>query len=641
MADKNKDTITIPPSFQPSFFENFGIKIFHFVNKFVPWHKLPGFLGAINLGVLRVELRGQNLHDGYSTAAAQGTVTSDALDDRKYLYARHSDGKFNSLQLPRMGCAGIRFGRNFPRQYTQKPTEEELWTPNPRMISEKFMKRKDDGFIPATTLNLLAAAWIQFQTHDWFNHERAETNFEIPLPPGDTWPHGDGKMLLSHSKPDMTLDASDVSCPGYKNTNTSWWDGSQIYGSSEVITDGLRAKHPDGKLELTPDENGKLVFLPRDLEGNVKSGFTDNWWIGMELLHTLFALEHNAICDMFRNAYPNWTGDQIFDKARLVNCALMAKIHTVEWTPAILAHPALQIAMSANWWGLVGEKLTKLLGRISKDSEVISGIPGSGVDHAGVPFSLTEEFVSVYRMHSLIPDTIAFFDVAEGGKHVSTFTVEDTLLSKSRDPLLKSGGAVSFTDAFYSFGINYPGAITNFNYPNFLRNLPTPEGQVKDMGTVDILRDRERGVPRYCQFRRLLRLPVPKTFEELTGGNKELAKELSDAYNGNIELVDALVGSHSEPLPKGFGFSETAFRVFILMASRRLKSDRFIAGQWNEETYTKEGLRWVQYSGMKDVLGRHFPELKDTLGKSKNVFAPWDKLAGSKTYDGVETRTKA
>jgi hypothetical protein len=97
--------------------------------------------------------------------------------------------------------------------------------------------------------------------------------------------------------------------------------------------------------------------------------------------------------------------DQVFDKARIVNCALMAKIHTVEWTPAILAHPALQIGMAANWWGIVGETLTKIVGRISKNSEAISGIPGSGVDHQGIPYSLTEEFVSVYRMHSLIPGT--------------------------------------------------------------------------------------------------------------------------------------------------------------------------------------------------------------------------------------------
>ena len=36
-----------------------------------------------------------------------------------------------------------------------------------------------------------------------------------------------------------------------------------------------------------------------------------------------------------------------------------------------------------------------------------------------------------------------------------------------------------------------------------------------------------------------------------------------------------MIGMYAEPQPKGFGFSDTAFRVFILMASRRLKSDRF------------------------------------------------------------------
>jgi hypothetical protein len=140
-------------------------------------------------------------------------------------------------------------------------------------------------------------------------------------------------------------------------------------------------------------------------------------------------------------------------------------------------------------------------------------------------------------------------------------------------------------------------------------------------------------------------MSVPKTFEELTGGNKVLAAELSEAYNGDIELVDALVGSHSEPVIPGFGFSETAFRIFILMASRRLKSDRFIAGhgEWSEGTYTKVGFRWVQNSGMKDVLGRHFPELRELLERNggKNVFAPWVKMGESEKYKGIETNAPA
>lgn len=158
-------------SFQPSFSERTFISLFKFVNKYIPWHKLPPIIGAFNLSFLRIELRGNNLYDTYVTGSTQGNTTEEPLTHQRFLTARNSDGKFNSLELPLMGCAGMRFGRNFPRQYTPKPSEEDLWTPNPRLISDRFMARKPDGFIPATSLNLLAAAWIQFQVHDWLFHE--------------------------------------------------------------------------------------------------------------------------------------------------------------------------------------------------------------------------------------------------------------------------------------------------------------------------------------------------------------------------------------------------------------------------------------------------------------------------------------
>ncbi|KAE9977514.1 hypothetical protein EG328_002021 [Venturia inaequalis] len=622
----DNELLKFEPTYKPNLFERFIVGSFKIVNKFIPWHKLPSILGALNLEALRIELRQNNLQDGYASSTSQGNAIDQPLTDKRFKDFRNSDGKFNSAELPLMGCAGTRFGRNFPRQYTSKPTETEMMTPNPRMLSDIFMTRKE--FIPATTLNLLAAAWIQFQTHDWFVHENSDEVYDIPLPKDDKWPHGDMKLL--QTKPDDILHPSDEKCPGYKNKNTAWWDLSQIYGSNEAITQNLRTTSGDGKLLLTKE--GKEQFLPRDTNGVVITGFNDNWWIGLEILATMFALEHNSICDMLKTYYPEMSGDQIFDQARLINCALSAKIHTIEWTPAILGHPALQIGMNANWWGVAGETVNKIIGRISK-SEAISGIPGSGVDHFGVPYSLTEEFVSVYRMHSLIPDNIAFFN-ATNGEHECTIPVDQTLFDKSQDLL---DGGLSFADAFYSFGVNYPGAITNFNYPAFLQNLTTPDGQHRDLGTVDLLRDRERGVPRYCAFRRLLHMEAPTTFEELTGGDETLAQQLSDAYNGDLEAVDTLIGCHSEPLPKGFGFSDTAFRIFILMASRRLKSDRFIAGQWNDETYSKEGMKWVQNTSMKDILGRHFPELRETLEGSGNAFAPWMKMEKTWEYGGVET----
>lgn len=601
---------------------------FNAINKIVAWHRLPTWLGVLNLLAFRNELRAKNLHDVYPSPDYQGTSQDEPMEDSRYLSVRDSDGKFNSLEQPLMGCTGMRLGRNVPRRYTKAPTEEELLTPNPRIISERLLARQPGQFKPATIVNLLAAAWIQFQVHDWFTHETSTEEVEVPLPAGDNWPGPSMKVLRTQR--DKPLDATDRESPAYKNQSTHWWDGSQIYGSTEERTAVLRGKSTNGK--LTVDEESSDTFLPRDEKGIPITGDSQNWWVGLELMHTLFALEHNAICDELQQENPHWTSDQIFDTARLVNCALMAKIHTVEWTPAILAHPVLQIAMDTNWWGLLGEKLHKLLGQISK-GETLSGIPGSGAEQHGAPYSLTEEFVSVYRMHPLIPDDIAFFDV-RSGEHKATLTMKEVAFERARKPM---DDGLDFSDVLYSFGINYPGAITIRNTPNFLRDLVTPDGLHRDMGVIDILRDRERGVPRYNQFRRLFHLKPVDSFDKLTGGNNELAREVHEIYEGDLEKVDLLIGALCEPLPKGFGFSDTAFRVFILMASRRLNSDRFLATEWRPEVYTHEGMDWVQNNTMKDVLCRHFPELRAPLRNVKNAFAPWEKIGKSAEYKGKQT----
>src|SRR5207244_3621534 len=129
------------------------------------------------------------------------------------------------------------------------------------------------------------------------------------------------------------------------------------------------------------------------------------------LLHSLFTREHNAICDHIRSKHPKLSDDELYDRARLVNAALMAKIHTVDWTPAIIAHPTTVLALRANWWGLEGKWLDEHLGRVTSN-EVLRGIPGSPTDHHGVPYSLTEEFVAVYRMHPLIPDEFSLRSLA-------------------------------------------------------------------------------------------------------------------------------------------------------------------------------------------------------------------------------------
>jgi hypothetical protein len=84
----------------------------------------------------------------------------------------------------------------------------------------------------------------------------------------------------------------------------------------------------------------------------------------------------------------------------------------------------------------------------------------------------------------------------------------------------------------------------------------------------------------------------------------------------------------AEKRPAGFGFSDTAFRIFIVMASRRLNSDRYFTQDFTPEIYTQLGIDWVQQTSMTDVLLRHYPQLRPVLRGVTNAFQPWQRVAG-------------
>lgn len=73
-----------------------------------------------------------------------------------------------------------------------------------------------------------------------------------------------------------------------------------------------------------------------------------------------------------------------------------------------------------------------------------------------------------------------------------------------------------------------------------------------------------------------------------------------------------------------FGFGETQFQVFILMASRRLAADRFFTSDYTAASYTKAGLEWIEAASFRSVLLRNVPGLKATGIKiPPNAFNPW------------------
>jgi hypothetical protein len=580
----------------------------------IGWDKLPLLIGLAALIGYRMVLRQRNLYDtGGITSAPRPTPPPGG----RQLVARTADGTFNDLDYPVMGSAGTRFGRNVPLERTYPEGEPAILTPNPRTVSRELLTR--DTFKPATTLNLLAAAWLQFMVHDWMSHGKNEKEnpWRIPLADDDDFPQR--PMLIMRTRRDPSAPpGSGGSPPTYANTESHWWDGSQLYGSDQATQDKVRSR-VDGKLTIGPDG-----LLPVDPESGIDiTGVGGNWWVGLSLFHAIFTLEHNAICDRLRAENPSWSDDDLFDKARLINAALLAKIHTTEWTPAIVAHPTTVFALRANWWGLEMERLSNLVGRLT-DVDLIRGIPGSPTDHHGAPYCLTEEFVAVYRMHPLLPDDLSFRSVADD-RLLQQRTFPEVAFRNARAILQQ----VSVTDAIYSFGTMHPGAITLHNYPRSLQRLQEPDGTINDLAAIDIMRIRERGVPRYNEFRELLHLRPAGSFEELTGGNRVWAEQLRRVYGGDINRVDLMVGLYAEPVPKGFGFSDTAFRIFILMASRRLKSDRFFTVDFTPAVYTRTGLEWIRDNTLLTVLRRHYPALTPTLRQMENAFKPWPRAVSA------------
>src|SRR5215216_2729752 len=577
------------------------------INTAREWYDLPTPLGLLNLRAFRDDLRQLNLYGTEPAAPASGDGAPEIAPEDLPKH-RTYDGSLNDPSDPEMGKAGARFGRNHPLGMTYPEKPPRLFEPNPRVVSTKLFNR--DSFKPATSLNVLAAAWIQFENHDWFSHGETdpENVVDVDLPEGDDW--GEDPMKVPATAPDPEPTSRELA-PTYINTCTHWWDGSQIYGSSEERCRRLRTG-ADGKMIL---EDGRLPNEDAEhLDGIDLTGFNDNYWIGLSMLHTLFAKEHNSICDYLKGHYPTWDDEKLFLTARLVNSALMAKIHTVEWTPGILATPILKAAMHSNWYGA----LPQWAKRFRVDAlEGLFGVVGGEQRQHAAPYAITEEFASVYRLHPLIPDDWEIRS-HESGALVGEEEFTNIQGKATRDVIDR----YDMTDLFYSFGVAHPGAITLHNHPRALQNLTRVNGQRVDIGTIDVLRDRERGVPRYNAFREKLRKPRVERFEDITD-DEQWAKEMREIYDGDIDRVDLQVGLLAETPPPGFGFSDTAFRIFILMASRRLRSDRFFTNDYSPEVYTPEGLAWVENSTMSDVLLRHHPGLTPTLQGVQNAFAPW------------------
>ncbi|HKU51455.1 MAG TPA: peroxidase family protein, partial [Nitrospira sp.] len=461
-------------------------------------------------------------------------------------------------------------------------------------------------------------------------------------------------------------------------------------------------------------------------EGQEATAFPDNWSIGLSFFHNVFAREHNKFVEYFRSQdetkdsgirtadkpkpedelpYGKVSDDELFEIARLVVSAEIAKIHTTEWTTQLLYDEALYRGMNANWFGLgkrfpaMSAAIETVMDRMKDSGELadanlqysaFAGGPGifgmrneirdcwhfifcpntytfpkpehinGGTHHFGSPFNFPEEFITVYRLHPMLPDLIEYRNFEQPDHIAETLPVVETFRKKATAVMHDKGLA----NLAVSMGRQRLGRLTLMNHPQFLQNLIVDEaGHQIDVLALDIIRDRERGIPRFNEFRRQYGLPTLTSFDDFVDDSlvsaaqtdpskqkelerqTEIVKRLRAVYgrhkcdqskvittaqktrietsegirrepiddclghpNGteidNIEDLDTIVGWLAEPVrPHGFAISETQFQVFILNASRRLFSDRFFTSSFTPHFYSKVGVEWVNNNGPKHECG--------------------------------------
>jgi hypothetical protein len=269
-----------------------------------------------------------------------------------------------------------------------------------------FSKDATCDYQPAPFFNVLAAFWIQFMTHDWFSHLEEGHNAPAYMPTGCATEEArrlgcrpddriDQAYIADSAEPArFTLAGKEYLTRAPKTTRnnvTAWWDASQLYGYDERSRKRVKRDPADrAKLLLAPvgSRSGageKQGYLPLfdaadpinpEWAGQEATAFPDNWTIGLSFFHNVFAREHNAFVDEFRKQaaqtpeedcglrnparpdrvirYKDVTPDELFEVARLVLAAEIAKIHTTEWTTQLLYDEPLYKGMNANWSGLLG-----------------------------------------------------------------------------------------------------------------------------------------------------------------------------------------------------------------------------------------------------------------------------------------------
>ena len=150
--------------------------------------------------------------------------------------------------------------------------------PNPRTVSRELMTRHE--FQAATALNALVAAWLQFMIQDWFSHGSGPEDDRLGGPARRRRPVAEQRpMIIPRTPADPTRPPDSPGPPTYLNTETHWWDGSQLYGTNREMRRRRAARGPTASSASAPTAGSTCPTTRGSTRPTVPG-----WWLGLSIM---------------------------------------------------------------------------------------------------------------------------------------------------------------------------------------------------------------------------------------------------------------------------------------------------------------------------------------------------------------------
>ncbi|MEM9541576.1 MAG: peroxidase family protein [Cyanobacteria bacterium P01_E01_bin.42] len=500
------------------------------------------------------------------------------------------DGTENNLVNPTYGATDNPLLAIAPLDYSDgfsTPSGQDR--PNARTISNTLSQQNEDTSELRGLTNLI---WVfgQFLDHDLsLTPDTGDRPLSIPVPIGDPHldPQGIGNVTIPiNDTVFIEGTGTDPNNPRQlPNRITPWLDGSNIYGSDEERSHWLRS-FERGKLKtsagnLLPYNDGTIenddprgsdptaLFVAGDVRANENSALLS--------IHTLFVREHNRLAETLANAHPNWTDEQVFQRARQINVAQYQAIIYREYLPALLGENTLPTYNGYN--AAIDPGISRTfstaayrLGHTQLSSEIQRLTPdGSEIPEGHLTLS------DVFFQPSATIEEAGIDPILRGVASSSSQRVDNQLIDDVRNLLFRFG----------------PNAIG------------------RDLSAINIERGRLNGLADYNTIRESFGLERVSGFAEITTDPEKQAK-LEELY-GNVDRIDAFVGLLAEDLQPGSSVGETVDTIIAEQFSRLRDGDRL----YYENQFTPTEIAAIESTTLADIIRRN----TDTAIVQDNAFS--------------------